>query len=244
MGFLPFTRSIFPEGHRLLCQDLASKIQSSQGAETSRLVSQPLVVDFRDANGTVLEMGNLDRPLTLEMSAPGKLSGLACAFWNAGTASWSTDGMTLVGTTNNTRICETSHLSIFAIIEMVIEQSIQALDCSTAGQLLTQKAFRQLGANGDWIQHDAAVAIICMICLFCIFWWMACRQDWAAGRNLPRKTREAILFRLADERPDRDVGLKKNIHLQPPPPKKKTSRRRKKKQKLSGKTTAITVISS
>ncbi|CAJ1401305.1 unnamed protein product [Effrenium voratum] len=190
-----------------MAQDLASKIQSSQGAVTSRLVSQPLVVDFRDANGTVLEMGNLDRPLTLEMSAPGNLSGLACAFWNEGTASWSTDGMTLVGSTNNTQICETSHLSIFAIIEMVIEQSIQALDCSTAGQLLTQKAFRQLGANGDWIQHDAAVAIICMICLFCIFWWMACRQDWAAGRNLPRKTREAILFRLADESPDRDVGL-------------------------------------
>ncbi|CAJ1448389.1 unnamed protein product [Effrenium voratum] len=173
-----------------VAEDVAEKLASDSG--TSNLASAPLMIDFRDSNGTALALGRLSEPMVLELQVQGNITEHhTCAYWDEETLSWSTKGVRLLRAEDNTMLCSTTHLSVFAII---FQEALLALTCSTVAELLTAEAIQKI-ARPDWLQRGPALSLLFFLVLFSFLAAYAWRQDKKVEEELSWKEREQLLFK-------------------------------------------------
>jgi len=179
-----------------VAEDLAEKLDtSSDSGAGASLASAPLMIDFRDGNGTALTLGRLREPMLLELQAQENLTEQhTCAYWDEATSSWSTDGVQRIRAVDDTMLCSTTHLSIFAII---FQEALLALTCSTIAELLTAEAIQKIARPG-WLQHDAAVSIMSFLALFCFLGAYVWQKDQKVEAEMSWEEREKLLFKQVE----------------------------------------------
>ncbi|CAJ1399619.1 unnamed protein product [Effrenium voratum] len=188
-------------------QGLAEKMSVAKdvsGVEAT-LASVPLVIDLRDAQGRKLKLGRLEKPMLLELPV-GNITGSTCAYWDEEKAAWAYDGLEdMPGREDGAAICLTHHLSIFAMI--VKDDVTAALACSTASQLLTQEAVRNLARTERYAPAPSFV-FLGGILLAAVGMGFAWRWDRKADARVSWATREALLLHQEHEVPKEETNVR------------------------------------
>lgn len=157
-------------------------------------------------NGSALR-GDLPLPLRFELTrGPDTEGNLSCSYWDETTLTWSERGVRLVSISadGNSITCETTHLSIFALISKAF---LAALFCSNAATIFSLDGLQSLGKR-PWILEMPAIFNMVVIFIGLVLMYCARRAD------LHRKERVHTalnLLHLQDHKVKRSHGILENL---------------------------------
>ncbi|CAE7259274.1 unnamed protein product, partial [Symbiodinium pilosum] len=119
---------------------------------SDRLFAQPMV-SLELYYNLVEVQGQLPESILLSFPVPALPGSVrpSCVFWDEELRDWSTEGLSLVGTTNGTITCATSHLSLFAVMFLTFI-------CSNAAAIFSQEGLQSL-LETSWVTRPPAIAI-------------------------------------------------------------------------------------
>ncbi|CAE7499100.1 Herc4 [Symbiodinium necroappetens] len=144
--------------------------QEQQGPVTT-LLSAPLVINVRDENGTVIDIGPLKTPMTVQLEVKkrrldqvSKSARRKCAYWDEERAVWETNPTEIESIEDDEAKpglvrCRTRRMAIFSV---VLEEFENTLKCSTLGQLLTADALASLSRT-DWLLQMPTLVVMCFL---------------------------------------------------------------------------------
>ncbi|CAE7205825.1 Zan [Symbiodinium sp. CCMP2456] len=155
--------------------DFAAELAGNAAAEDlrqSQLVSRPVSVTFRGADGAAIPMPALSAPI--EIHLPDANTQAICAFWDEAASTWSTKGVQRVESWEGEGIlCRTSHLTVFAAI---FDTFVNVLRCSTAAQIFSPESFMNLGSSA-WVHYSSSIITFSALGLFLLLLIYAFRLD-------------------------------------------------------------------
>ncbi|CAE7197674.1 HERC1 [Symbiodinium natans] len=177
---------------------VAGKFQDRrvEGEATSVVGSHAVSINMRAPDGSELRVQNLDVPLRIVIKTD--LENATCAFWDEREKRWSPRGVTTVPDTVPGQItCLTVHLSIFsAVAEVIWDNALLALVCSSAWDLLTPAGFQRLSET-KWQSTLPAVSVFVFLALFALVFARAALVDRRNRDMVPWEEIEPALFRQA-----------------------------------------------
>ena len=150
----------------------------------SSLISEPVHVSFRGADGQRLRVSGLTKPLELRFEGlerfnESSLQQARCVFWDEESGSWSREGVTRSEQSEGF-VCLTSHLTLFGVF---LEAVGRAFRCSSASEVLSVEGLQNLGTT-EWLTYAATILTFVFLLVFA--------AAIAFGAHLDRRTRRAI----------------------------------------------------
>ena len=113
--------------------------------------------------------GRLPEPIEIELSTKVFDQRNRCVFWDEALNDWSTAGVSLVGMSNQTTRCLTTHLSVFTLI-------LSALSCNNAALIYSEEALVAL-ISTPWAWRPSALVNWGAILLGCHLLRLARKAD-------------------------------------------------------------------
>ncbi|CAE7299285.1 HERC4, partial [Symbiodinium sp. KB8] len=222
VGVLQQAQGLVGDGHLMLSvvvmnEELSEKfstpppatqegLQEQQGPVTT-LLSAPLVINIRDENGTVIDIGPLETPMTVQLEVKkrrldqaSKSARRKCAYWDEERAVWETNPTEIESIEDDEATpglvrCRTRRMAIFSV---VLEEFENTLKCSTLGQLLTADALASLSRT-DWLLQMPTLVVMCFLFMSGLVLCYARCKDSQAEEELSREKRETMLEQGQDE---------------------------------------------
>ena len=181
---------------------------SSPKLQPPSLETKPFAFSVFDMEGKKIkfQMGfALSDPILLTTSTNSSAD-VDCAFWNASTARWSTEGVSRVMFSNGSLTCSTTHLSIFGgVLQTVGSDFVKALTCQNAVALFSKDAAVAILEIDRWAQEVPSIVFLATLLLLpvCVaiglyydYKWMA---EAAAVRQSSVRASSVRIFRSQDE---------------------------------------------
>ncbi|CAE7659218.1 HERC4, partial [Symbiodinium necroappetens] len=171
-GVLQQAQGLVGDGHLMLSvvvmnEEMSEKFSTpppiTQEGPVTTLLSAPLVINIRDENGTVIDIGPLKTPMTVQLEVKKRRldqasnsAGRKCAYWDEERAVWETNPKEIESIEGDEAKpglvrCRTKRMAIFSV---VLEEFENTLKCSTLGQLLTADALASLSRSPS-LQADS-----------------------------------------------------------------------------------------
>jgi len=139
-------------------------------------VQAAIKIDVYDSEGGTYNLENLQEPIILTFAITDERAD--CYVWDVQLTDWTRYGLTTISKTNDTLVCSTTHLSLFAAIARGFLSSIK---CSQAS-LLSEDGLKEL-SKGTWFYQPAAVLLWITIALFGLVLVLAIRLDFERWRD-------------------------------------------------------------
>ena len=154
-------------------------------SSNSSLISEPVHVSFRAADGQRLRVSGLRKPLELRFEGLERFNESAlqqarCVFWDEDAGSWSREGLARSEQSDGF-VCLTSHLTIFGVV--FLEAVGRAFRCSSASDVLSVEGLQNLGTT-RWLTYAATIVTFVFLAAF------AAAMGW--GAHLDVKTKRAF----------------------------------------------------
>ncbi|CAE7820676.1 Rcbtb1 [Symbiodinium sp. CCMP2456] len=200
----------------VMSEDLAEKFSTPPLVEpqgpVTKLLSKPLVINIRDENGTIIEIGPLKNPMTIQMEvnltvkerrldqATTQSARARCAYWDEERAAWETKGMERIEDEEaqpGLVRCKTKRMAIFSV---VVEELQNTVKCSTLGLLLSGDALANLSRT-DWLLQMPTVVVMCFLFMSGLTLCYAHWKDSQAEKELSTARRETVLQAEQEQRP-------------------------------------------
>ena len=118
------------------------------GSAEELVASEVISILITGPDGKIFR-GPLPEPIEIQLSTKAVHRRNACVFWDEELSAWSTEGVTMVGVTNGTTTCLTTHLSVFTLI-------LAVLTCSQAAFIFSQDALIGL-VSTPWAWQSPAL---------------------------------------------------------------------------------------
>jgi len=188
-----------------LSEDLAKKFSNppadggpgqGQGPKAAILRSSPIVVEVRNKNGGIVDLGKLQSPMVVQLEVPHDNGTVKCAYWNEREAFWETDGLVRLELRAGVLRCQTHRLGIFGGVD-VFEELENVLKCSSLSEVLTADGIAKLARPG-WLLRTPTVIYLCFLLLFALLLSYGHHMDRQAERAIPSKNRQVTLLREDD----------------------------------------------